>query len=67
MFVGSIFKEELLDKKPNGIVIATCTDGDQIIFDENERVVRFSHEDLNIVSEWDNMAAFIVDAINDLE
>ena len=66
-FVGSVFKEELLDKMPNGIVIATCADGDQIIFDENERVVRFSHEDLNVVSEWDNMAAFIVDALNDLE
>ena len=64
LFVKELNKEELLAEKPKGIVIATCPDGDRIMLCDNGEVIRFSHEDLTIIEEWQNLPLFIVDAIN---
>ena len=66
-FFKNISKEELLMEKPDGIVIATCADGDFVLFTKNEKVIRFSHEAPDIISEWQNIAKFFVQAINDSE
>ena len=57
----------MLEEKPDGVVIATCTDGDCVLFTKEEKVIRFSHEAPEIISEWQNLAKFFVEAINDAE
>ena len=57
-------KEELLDTKPEGIVIGRCPDGDVILLCNDGKVVRFSHEEPVAVEQWPTLAQFIVDAIN---
>ena len=37
---------------------------DKIILCGNGKVIRFSHEDLTIIEEWQTLPLFIVDAIN---
>ena len=64
-FFKNLSKEELLETKPDGIVIATCTDGDFVLFTKDEKVIRFSHESPEIINEWQNIAKFFVNAIND--
>ena len=64
-FFKDLEKEELLETKPDGIVIATCADGDYVLLTENEKVIRFSHEAPDIISEWQNLAKFFVEAINE--
>ncbi len=64
-FFTKLEKEELLETKPDGVVIATCANGDFVLFTKNEKIIRFSHETPDIVSEWQNPAQFFVDAIND--
>lgn len=66
-FFENLEKEELLETKPDGIVIATCADGDYVLLTETEKVIRFSHEAPDIISEWQNLAKFFVEAINDGE
>ncbi len=66
-FFENLAKEELLEIKPDGVVIATCADGDYVLFTENEKVIRFSHEAPDIICEWQNIAKFFVEAINDGE
>lgn len=66
-FFVNIENEELLESKPCGVVIATCADGDLILFTDKEKVVRFSYEAPEIISEWQNIAKFFVEAINDAE
>lgn len=66
-FFERLEKEELLEEKPDGVVIATCTDGDCVLFTKEEKVIRFSHEAPEIISEWQNLAKFFVEAINDAE
>lgn len=64
-FLGELEKEELLETKPKGIVIATCADGDTVLMGEDGNVFRFSHESPQIISEWKTAAQFVVDAINE--
>ena len=64
LFKNKLSKEELLEEKPKGVVIAICPDGDKIILCDNGKVVRFSHEDLTIIEEWQSLPMFIVDVIN---
>ncbi len=66
-FFEGLQKEELLEAKPEGIVIATCADGDYVLLTKDEKVIRFSHEAPEIISEWQNIAKFFVEAINDAE
>lgn len=64
-FFKGLETEELLETKPDGIVIATCADGDYVLLTETEKVIRFSHEAPDIISEWQNLAKFFVEAINE--
>ncbi len=66
-FFEGLKNEELLEVKPDGIVIASCADGDFVLLTENEKVIRFSHEAPDIVSEWQSIANFFVEAINDVD
>ncbi len=60
----NLAKEELFDVNLDGVVIATCADGDFVLLTEDEKVIRLSHEAPNIISEWQNLAKFFVEAIN---
>ena len=64
-FYQLLQSEELLEDKPDGIVICTCANGDWVLLLQNGAVIRFSHEVPEITEQWPNLAQFIVDAIND--
>lgn len=64
-FQKSLESEELLECKPEGIVIAQCPDGDIILLCKSGEVIRFSHEAPEIVEQWPSLSQFIVDAINE--
>ena len=64
-FQESLSNEELLDAKPEGIVIGRCPDGDAILLCNDGKVVRFSHEEPVAVEQWPTLAQFFVDAINE--
>lgn len=66
-FFEGLKKEELLEENPEGIVVASCANGDYVIFTKDERVIRFSHKAPEAISEWQNLAEFFVEAINDAE
>lgn len=66
-FFADLEKEEVLEAKPDGVVIAVCADGDYVLLTEDRKVIRFSHEAPEVVSEWQNIAKFFVEAINDAE
>lgn len=57
--------EELLDVKPEGIVIGCCPDGDVILLCHDGMVVRISHEEPLAVEKWPSLAQFFVDAVNE--
>jgi hypothetical protein len=57
--------EELLDDKPEGVVIGRCPDGDVILLCNNGKVVRFSHEEPVAVAQWPTLAQFFADALNE--
>lgn len=64
-FFEDLEKEELLEAKPDGVVIATCADSDYVLLTGDKKVIRFSHEAPDIISEWQNLAKFFVEAINE--
>ena len=64
-FYQLLQSEELLEDKPDGMVICTCANGDWVLLLQNGAVIRFSHEAPEITEQWPNLAQFIVDAIND--
>ena len=64
-FFVDLEKEELLEAKPDGVVIATCADSDYVLLTGDKKVIRFSHEAPDIISEWQNLAKFFVEAINE--
>lgn len=64
-FQNHLEKEELLDIKLEGIVIAKCPDGDVVLLCKNGDVIRFSHEAPEITEQWPSLAQFFVDAINE--
>jgi hypothetical protein len=57
--------EEMLETKPDGIVIAKCPDGDNILLCSDGKVIRFSHEEPVATEEWISLAQFFADAINE--
>lgn len=65
VFQENLSKEELLDTKPEGVVIGRCPDGDAILLCNDGKVVRFSHEEPVAVEQWPTLAQFFVDAINE--
>ena len=64
LFTEELLTEELLEIKPNGIVIAKCPDGDKVLLCTDGKVIRFSHEEPVVTEEWVSLAQFIADAIN---
>ena len=65
LFTKELLTEELLDQKPDGIVIAKCPDGDKILLCSDGKVIRFSHEAPTSTEEWVSLAQFVADAINE--
>ena len=65
LFAQELLTEELLDAKPDGIVIAKCPDGDKILLCSDGKVIRFSHEHPVAIEEWVSLAQFVADAINE--
>ena len=57
--------EELLEIKPEGIVIARCPDGDSVLLLDNGEVVRFSHESPEIAEHWPSLPQFVADVLNE--
>ncbi len=64
-FYKLLEKEELLEVKPDGIVICTCANGDWVLLTQAGAVVRFSHEAPEITEQWPSLAQFVVDALNE--
>lgn len=64
-FQQDLIMEELLDTKPDGVVIAKCPDGDVILLCSDGMVVRFSHEMPEITEQWENLAQFFADAASE--
>ena len=65
LFTEELLTEELLEIKPDGIVIAKCPDGDKVLLCNDGKVIRFSHEEPVATEEWVSLAQFIADAINE--
>ena len=65
LFAQELLTEELLDAKPDGIVIAKCPDGDKILLCSDGKIIRFSHEQPVATEEWVSLAQFVADAINE--
>ncbi|MBR6768019.1 MAG: SMI1/KNR4 family protein [Clostridia bacterium] len=65
VFFDELQAEELLEEKPNGMVIGKCPDGDKILFCKNGSVIRFSHEEPVVIEEWGSLAQFIADTVNE--
>ena len=53
--------EELLETKPQGVVIAKCPDGEAILLCSSGEVIRFSHEAPEVLDQWPSLAQFIAD------
>lgn len=64
-FYKSLEKEELLQTVPQGAVFCNCTNGDKVLLLNNETVVRFSHEEPEALTVWENIHQFIYEAITD--
>ena len=60
-------KEELLETSPTGVVIARCPDGDVVVLTTQGAVIRFSHEAPETIRQWEDVAAFVYDAITESE
>ena len=64
-FYDRLEKEELLEKQPEGMVIARCANGDKVLLLKEGSVIRFSHEEPDIVDEWQSLAQFVFDAVSE--
>ncbi len=62
-FYRSLETEELLEKRPQGVVIAKCADGDTVLLCQDGKVLRFSHEAPEVISQWPALAWFISEAL----
>lgn len=66
-FFDELKKEELLEKTPEGKVFATCANGDVVLVNEQGTVLRFGHEEPEIINDWQTLAQFFFDAISENE
>ena len=64
-FAEQMALEELLEKKPNGVVFAKCPDGDYILLGTDGSVIRFSHEVPEVIDQWPTLAQFLSHAITE--
>ncbi len=62
-FLLEMEREELLEKKPKGSVIALCPDGDRCLLTPAGNVERWSHEAPEILEQWPTLAQFFADAL----
>jgi hypothetical protein len=60
-------KDELLEERPCGVVIATCANGDMVLLLQDGSVIRWGHEEPEVLLTWKNVAQFFYDAITDSE
>jgi len=67
VFHAAMEKEELLDEKPQGIVIAGCADGDKVLLKPDGTVYRMSHEVPEIYEDWQTLPQFIADTLEEAE
>lgn len=66
-FRAHLATEELLEEKPQGVVIGKCPDGDAILLCADGTVARFSHEAPEVTDSWPTLAQFIFDAVTEQE
>lgn len=66
-FHAAMEKEELLDEKPQGIVIAGCADGDKVLLKPDGTVCRMSHEVPEVYDEWQTLPQFIADTLEEAQ
>lgn len=64
---AELAKEELLDHPPEGVVIARSPDSDVLVLTTDGAVIRFSHEAPETIRQWEDVAAFVYDAIIESE
>ena len=66
-FHRALAAEELLEVKPDGVVIAKCADGDTVLLLADGAVIRFSHEAPEEINRWPSLPQFVADAITEDE
>ncbi len=66
-FHRALAAEELLEVKPDGVVIAMCADGDTVLLLADGAVIRFSHEEPEEINRWPSLPQFVADAITEDE
>ena len=64
-FLMAMEREELLETKPEGRMIAVCPDGDKCLLTPAGTVERWSHEAPEVTESWPTLAQFIADALQD--
>lgn len=64
-FHAALAAEELLEVKPDGVVIAKCADGDTVLLLKDGAVIRFSHEAPEEINRWPSLPQFVADAISE--
>lgn len=62
-FHAAMAKEELLEKQPEGIIFATCPDGDCCLLTPSGAVERWSHEAPEVTEQWPTLAQFFGDEL----
>lgn len=60
-FHAAMAKEELLEKLPEGVIFATCPDGDCVLLTPEGKVERRSHEGPESIELWSTLAQFFAD------
>ena len=48
-------------------MLATCANGDVVLVNEQGTVLRFGHEEPEIINGWQTLAQFFFDAISENE
>lgn len=66
-FMTHLSAEELLEEKPDGIVIAKCPDSDAVLLCAIGIVIRFSHEEPVETARWPSLAQFFFDTITECD
>jgi len=64
-FTQQMEKEELLEERIRGVVIAGCPDGDKVLLWDDGSVRRFSHEEPAAIAQWPSLAQFIAETIEE--
>lgn len=62
-FLLEMEREELLNEKPRGTVVAICPDGDRCLLTTDGTVERWSHEAPEVLEQWPTLAQFFADAL----